>query len=99
MPISLNGLSPYLRKGLLPAQFSFLLLGLGLHSYRTRELFVCWLIFCFLFALLALGVLAPVLACYAGKVLLERIRGVAPVPPLPLPASKLAPTYQAPPHS
>jgi hypothetical protein len=50
-------------------QFSALLLGLACYSYRVKELLVCWLLFCSLFALLALMFLGAVLACYAGKYL------------------------------
>ena len=49
--------------------FSTLLLGLACFSYRVKELLVCWLFFCSLFALLALMFLGAVLACYAGKYL------------------------------
>ena len=48
-------------------QFSALLLCLGCYSYRVKELVVCWLFFCSLFALLALMFLGVVLVCYAGK--------------------------------
>ena len=50
-------------------QFSALLLCLACYSYRVKELLVCWLFFCSLFALLAVMFLGAVLACYAGKYL------------------------------
>ena len=48
-------------------QFSTLLLCVARYSYRVKELLVCWLFFCSLFALLALMFLGAVLVCYAGK--------------------------------
>jgi hypothetical protein len=42
-----------------------LLLALSRYSYRAKELLVCWLFFCALFALLAVLFLGSVLACYA----------------------------------
>jgi len=54
--------------------FSVLLFGLTRYSYRAKELLVCWLFFCSLFALLALMFLGAVLACYAGWHLVNRVR-------------------------
>lgn len=48
-----------------------MLLGLGLYSYHVRELMVCWVFFSLLFVLLALVILGGVLACYAGKCVIE----------------------------
>ena len=59
------------------AQFSGLLLGLGLYSYHVRELLVCWLFFGLLFALLAMLILGSVVACYAGKYVIHRALAVA----------------------
>jgi hypothetical protein len=49
------------------SQFSGLLLGLSFYSYHVREFLVCWLLFCLLFALLALVILGGVFAAYAGN--------------------------------
>jgi hypothetical protein len=51
--------------------FPALLLGLTRYSYRAKELLVCWLVFCSLFALLAVLLLGSVLACYAVHHLLN----------------------------
>jgi hypothetical protein len=51
--------------------FPALLLGLTRYSYRAKELLVCWLLFCSLFALLAVLFLGSVLACYAVHHLLN----------------------------
>lgn len=48
-------------------QLSALLLGIIRYPYRFRELLICWLLFCSLFAVLALMLLGTVLACYAGQ--------------------------------
>jgi hypothetical protein len=47
------------------------LLALTCYSYRVRELLVCWLFLCSLFALIALPFLGAVLACLAGQYLLK----------------------------
>ena len=47
--------------------FSALLFGLTRYSYLARELLVCWLFFCSLFAVLALALFAAVLAAFAGQ--------------------------------
>jgi hypothetical protein len=52
-------------------QFATVVLCLTCYSYRVRELLVCWLLFCFLFAVLAIAFLAALLACYAGQYLLN----------------------------
>ena len=51
--------------------FLVLLLWLIRSSYLAKELLVCWLLFCSLFALLAVLFLGSVLACYAGRHLLN----------------------------
>jgi len=51
--------------------FSALLFGLTRYSYLARELLVCWLFFCSLFAVLALALFAAVLAGFAGQHLLK----------------------------
>jgi hypothetical protein len=48
------------------SQFSGLLLGLSLYSYRVRELAACLLFFTLFFAVLALLILGGVLAYYAA---------------------------------
>ena len=48
-----------------------LVLGLGLYSYHMRELMACWFFFSLLFVLLALLILGGVLACYAGKCVID----------------------------
>ena len=53
-----------------------LLLVLSRYSYPAKELLACWLLFCSLFALLAVLFLAGVLACFAVQHLLNGI-GVA----------------------
>jgi hypothetical protein len=54
--------------------FSALLLGLTRYSYRAKELLVCWLFFSSFFAVLALIFLCIVLACYAGRHLVNWMR-------------------------
>ena len=49
------------------SEFSWLLLGLALFSYRVRELFICWLFFTGMFAVLALLISAGMLAWYGWK--------------------------------
>jgi hypothetical protein len=61
-----------LRGKLRVSLISVVLLGLGLYSYHARELLVCWLFFLLLFVPLALVILGGVLACYAGKYVLDR---------------------------
>jgi hypothetical protein len=60
-----------LRKNQPVLPVSGLFLGLGLYSYHVRELMVCWVFFSSLFVLLALLILGGVLACYAGKCVIE----------------------------
>jgi hypothetical protein len=55
-------------------QFSAFLLCLACYSYRARELLVCWLLFCSLFAVLALMLLGFVLAFHAGRSLVKWMR-------------------------
>jgi len=55
-------------------QFSVLLLWLARYSYRAKELLVCWLFFCSLFAVVALIFLGAVLACHAGQYLVKWVR-------------------------
>jgi len=52
-------------------QFFVLLVLLTRYSYRVKELLVCWLLFCSLFALLSLMFLGVVLACSAGEYLVK----------------------------
>ena len=54
--------------------FCAFLLGLARHSYRAKELLVCWLLFCSFFAVLALIILGAVLACQAGHYLVRWVR-------------------------
>jgi hypothetical protein len=64
------------------SQFSGLLLGLSLYSYRVRELAACLLFFTLFFAVLALLVLGAVLAWYAGIYASHWARTAAPVTPV-----------------
>ncbi len=64
------------------SQFSGLLLGLSLYSYRVRELLACWLFFIILFVVLALLILGGVLAWYAGRHASRWARTTAPVAPV-----------------
>jgi hypothetical protein len=57
--------------GFYALQFSTFVLCLTCYSYRVRELLVCWLFFCFLFAALSIAFLTALLACYAGQYLLN----------------------------
>jgi len=98
MPISHNGIWRLSRKRLILAQLCLLLLGLSLYSYRARELLVCWFFFTVLLVVLALGILAAVLACFAWKSLIDRVSIASPVPPLPAHGGELTQTYQSPPH-
>jgi len=86
--------------GLYVFQFSALLLGIIRYSYRFRELLVCWLFFCSLFAVLALMLLGAVLACYAGRYFVGWLRvantvipelavGLAELPQAPNPAQRI----------
>jgi len=63
-------------------QFSWLLLGLSLYSYRVRELLACWLFFILLFVVLALLILGGLLAWYAGIYAAHWARTTAPVTPV-----------------
>lgn len=62
-------------------QFSAFLLFLACYSYRARELLVCWLLFCSLFAVLALMLLGFVLAFHAGRNLVKWVRAASAVIP------------------
>jgi len=64
------------------SQFSGLLLGLSLYSYRVRELVACWLFFKILFAVLALLILGAVLAWYAWIYASHWARTTTPVAPV-----------------
>lgn len=57
------------------------LLGLTRYSYRAKELLVCWLFFCALFAVLALMFLGAVLACYAGQYVVKWVSATNTVIP------------------
>ena len=61
--------------------FSVFLLCLTRYPYRVKELLVCWLFFCSLFAVLAFMLLAAVLACYAGHSLVNWVRAANTVIP------------------
>ena len=60
--------------------FAFLL-GLARHSYRAKELLVCWLLFCSFFAVVVLMFLGAVLACHAGYYLVTCVRAAYTVIP------------------
>lgn len=62
-------------------QFSTFILCLMCYSYRARELLVCWLFFCFLFAVLAITFLCGLLACHAGQYLVYWVGAVHKVIP------------------
>jgi hypothetical protein len=64
------------------SQFSGLLLGLSLYSYRVRELVACWLFFIILFVVLALLILGAVLAWYAGIYAAHWTRTTTPATPM-----------------
>ena len=64
------------------SQFSGLLLGLSLYSYRVRELAACWLFFIILFVVLALLILGAVLAWYAGIYASHWARTTTPATPV-----------------
>ncbi len=63
-------------------QISGLLLGVGLLSYHVRELMVCWLFFSMLFVLLVLLIFGGVLACYAGKCVIDRVSATLRLTPV-----------------
>ena len=71
-----------LRASLHLPQFSWLILGLGLYSYRVRELLTCWAAFTLLFVCLTLVVLGAVLAVYAGEYLTGWLRTPAGMTPV-----------------
>jgi len=75
---SLSLLREYPRASL----FSVMLLGLSMHSYRVRELLVCWLFFCLLFVLLVLLTLVGVLVSHASKCILDWTNAGARVTPV-----------------
>lgn len=62
--------------------YSGVLLGLSMYSYRIRELLICWLFFCLLFALLVLLTLAGVVVSHAGKYVLDWTNAGARVTPI-----------------
>jgi hypothetical protein len=62
-------------------QFSTFILCLTCSSYRARELLVCWLFFCFLFAALAIVFLGALLACYAAQYILNWVGAANTVNP------------------
>jgi len=64
------------------SQFSGLLLGLSLYSYRVRELAACLLFFTLFFAVLALLIVGGVLAYYAGIYGAHWARTTAPATPM-----------------
>jgi hypothetical protein len=72
----------HLRKGHYAFPFLGVPVGLGLYSYRLRELLVCWLFFIILFVVLALFILGAVLAWYACKRATHWARTTEPVTPV-----------------
>lgn len=60
--------------GIYVLQFSALFLLLTHYSYCAKELVVCWLFFCSLFAGLTLLFLGAVLTFYAGQKLVKWVR-------------------------
>jgi hypothetical protein len=69
--------------GLYALPFFALLLALARYSYHVRELLVCWLFFCSLFAALALISLGILFACFVGHLLLKWLSEVkAAIPEL-----------------
>ena len=79
-----------------PLPFSALLLVLTCCSYRAKELLVCWLLFCSFFSLLALVFLSVVLAFYAGRHLVQRLRAVNVNTLIPVLVARLAELSQEP---
>lgn len=61
------------------SRFSWLLLGLGLYSYRVRELFVCWMFFIGVLVALGLVIIGGVLAWRGGKCAFHWARLWAPI--------------------
>ena len=57
-------------------QFSALLLCLSCYSYRVKELVVCWLFFCSLFAALAVILLAAMFSYHAALHLVNWVKVV-----------------------
>ena len=53
------------------SQFSWLLLGFGLYSYRVREILIGWLFFSGMFAVLGLLATGGILAWHGGKSMLD----------------------------
>jgi hypothetical protein len=83
----IEGFVLHLREGHRVSQFSVLLLGFSLYSYRVRELLACWLFFMILFVVLGLLVLGAVLAWYAWKWASDWARTTVPLTPVPVLAS------------
>jgi hypothetical protein len=73
-------LRPWL-PGLYLLFFAAFLFALIRYSYRAKEFLACWLIFCSLFAALALISLGIVFACFAGHFLLKWLSVVKTVIP------------------
>jgi hypothetical protein len=71
----------HLREGHHVFQSPAVFLGLGLYSYRVRELLVCWLFLIILFVVLALFILGAVLAWHAGKWTTHWVRTTEQVTP------------------
>jgi hypothetical protein len=78
----IEGILLHLRESHRVLEFSGLLAGLALYSYRVRELVVCWLFFIILFVVLALLISGAVLAWYAGKWAADWARATGPVTPV-----------------
>lgn len=66
-------------------QFSWLLLGLGLYSYRVRELLICWLFFIGMLAALGVVITGAAIAWYGGKCALNWASPLVQVAPAVLP--------------
>ena len=63
------------------SQFSWLLLGFGLYSYRVREILVCWLFFSGMLAALGLLVTGGILVWHGGKCVLDWTGPLIPIAP------------------
>jgi pheromone shutdown protein TraB len=63
------------------SQFSWLLLGFGLYSYRVREILVCWLFFSGMLAALGLLVTGGILVWHGGKWVLDWTSPLIPIAP------------------
>lgn len=76
-----NGILRRLFAGFCVLPFFAFLLVLARHSYRVKELLICWLFFCLFFAVLALMFLGAVLACHAGLYFVKQERAANTITP------------------